>query len=296
VAGPLAVVAALLWSAVRVVAVPADTRCPARDDVVDALGPRVPDGVAGWVAWYHVAAAAVPSADARLRFELYDRDGHLRLRREMSVGADGCAAAAEGLALIVERYFEQVSWTAATPLPEIAREAEPPAGRRWELQGGLAVRREIGLVPALALDLRAGLRGRWLGSAGLVLPFADGQRLDTRTINLRSLPVRVSVRRALGRGPLSLDVGPALSVILERSDPNPQLVLPSAYRMVVAAGVVGSARWAMSADWALGVEAGADLTLYAPAFLTADGENREVLAPRRVQATAMAVIAGALAP
>ena len=70
------------WAAVQVVAVPPDTKCPAPDALAAALAARVPDDGIPWRALYIVRRPTAPAATNAVHFELYDRRGRLRVRRE----------------------------------------------------------------------------------------------------------------------------------------------------------------------------------------------------------------------
>lgn len=279
--------AAAFWSGIGVEAVPPDTRCPAQADVEAALANRVPDDLDGWVAWYRVEAWFEPPRENRLRFELRDATGRLRLRREMAIGDQGCPAAAEGLALIVERYFEEVAWTASVPLPEVERPEEPPPARRVELQVAAAGRREVGLAPALALDLRVALAANWVAVAGLMVqgPVEDPNVDGTWMVGV---PVRVSARRsfATAGGATTFEVGPAVGLVVERGWSNAARVGVVQYRTLGIAGVAAAARRPLGPRWTLGFELAADVTLPPTPSFEALGA-REVLAPSRVQVTVM---------
>jgi hypothetical protein len=281
---PIAVRLAL-WSGIGVVAFPPDTRCPSRQDLLAAMAARVPDDDAGWVVSYRVEARPDPPVENRLRFELRDGTGRLRLGRNLVIDDEGCAAAAEGLALIVERFFEQVAWTASVPLPEIERSDEPAPTRRWELQVGAAGRLEVALVPALAVDLRLRFSGPWLATAGLVLqPIAAEQDVGTGTrVQLLSLPARLSLRRVLTRDRNALEIGPALTLVGEQGSAGGE----PRYRMLLDAGVVAAGRRSLSPDWSVAVEVGADVTLSGSRFVVSGAGPGEVLAPRRIQVIGM---------
>jgi hypothetical protein len=278
-----AVVPLVVVAAVDVVAVPPDTRCPDRAAVAGALAERLPDEVVGWKAWYEVRAAE-PAPSTTVRFELLDERGRVRVRRELSVGGDGCAAAAEGLAIIVERYFEGVAWTAAVPLPELERAPEPevaPSGRRWEVQAGLAGWRQVDMVPALALDVRVALARGWWAEGGLIVPYAAvSEPIGVSVLHLDSLPLRLSARWRARRRAFAVDVGPALTLAGERVTASPSLRNGPVYRLALTAGVVASAQWWFATSWALGVEAGAEVNVAVPAFTVAG--IGQVLAPARV--------------
>jgi hypothetical protein len=279
------------------VAQPSDTRCPAPADLAAAVAERVPVEARGWVATYAVTPGSGPSPESELRLELYDRAHRLRLVRQLAIADEGCAAAAEGVALILERFFEEVAWTASVPLPELERLPEPPpvVERRWELQAGTAGRLEIALAPVLALDVRATFRQRWTVAMGLVLqPASDSQAVSSTggRAEMRSLPLRASLRRGKAAGAVTFEIGPELMLVGEHAATSGLAGDGFGYRLVGAAGVVAGARWALSPAWTVVIEAAGDVTLFGPAFVVTGAG--EVLAPSRVQGLALLGLAHAL--
>lgn len=304
VAGPPMVASlASLLASVGVVATPADATCPSREDLAVALMDRAPAGIAGWVVTYAVEPDQAPPP-VRIRFELHDDEGRMRLRRELTVTDGNCAAAADGLAIIVERYFESVAWTAAAPLPvEVERPsvvplpaAGPSASRRgWELQVGLAGRRDGSTIPGVAIDGRAPLGRGWWAAAGLELPLGGLSRpLAEGRVHLDGLPLRASVRWRGMRGAMAFDAGPAVAVTVQRATGTPAFANGSVYRGLLAVGAVAAARWWWSPGWAVGLEVEGDLTLYAPPYVAA-GQG-EVLAPAPVSLLGLVAVSRAFSP
>jgi hypothetical protein len=285
VANTLARIASeILTLAMSVVAQPDDTRCPDRAALAAVTLPRVPDEAARWTLHYRVESPPGASAANEVRLQLFDDRGQLRLRRDLTIADDGCVAAAEGIAMILERFFEEVSWTGAVPLPEMERKAEPPlpAARPWELQVAGVVRREVALVPGLALDARIPLGPGWVLEAGLILqPTPVSQPISPGEARLWSLPFRASVRRGVERRRLRLELGPQVTFSAERAYTS-GLDNGAANRVVGSVGAVGSERWAFAEWWAVGLELSAEVTFLGPAFGVA-GVKGEVLAPHRIQ-------------
>jgi hypothetical protein len=296
---PLA--AALLWAAVDVTARPEDTSCPSRAALAAALDGRVPPSAAAWSVRYRVEARAEPAGQNHVWLELRDDRGELRLRRELSIPDAGCEAAADAVALIVSRQFREVSWTGAVPLPDMVRAPEPPppppapAERSWEAQAAVAARRELGIVPGLAVDARRHLGAAWVATAGLVLQAPASQQVGAGVeARLGSLPVHVSVRRALQRGRLGLELGPRLTAAAERGTTVGGMG-GSQGRLVVAAGGVGAVRWTLAPAWTLALEAAVEGTILGRDF-TVEGVSGAVLTPHRVQSTALLGLAWAFGP
>jgi hypothetical protein len=283
-------------SGIEVVAVPPDTRCPPRVELERAMSARVPDDLLGWIAWYRVEASLEPPVENRVRYELRDPGGHVRLRRELAILDDGCAAAAEGLALIAERFFEEVSWTASVPLPEVQSappEPEPPPPRRWELQLGAGARREVELAPAVSFDLRAVVASVWVASAGLVLQPPTTENLDVARVRMLSLPLRLSVRRASAARRAALEIGPAVALTGERAQ-APNAETPPRYRVTAAAGAVVALRRLLGQGWSVGLEATAEVTLTAAAFQVQD--RGEILKPAPFQLAVMLAVTHVFSP
>jgi hypothetical protein len=295
-AAPLLALAPSRAAALSVIAQPPGATCPARGDVEAAIEERVPAEARGWFARYRVIPRGGTPAEYDLRLELLDERGGLRLTRELAVADDGCAAAAEGLALILERFFAQVAWTASVPLPELDRPPEPPpiALRTWELQGAGGARYGVGLAPALALDLRGRFREHWVAVAGLLAqPGSGSQSVYGGSVQLISLAVRGSVRRAGRFGDrLRLEVGPELGLVGEHAWTSGLPENGSGSRLVTVAGLVAGVRWGLDSAWTVALEGSGEIAVFGPAFTV--GGVGEVLAPRRVQAAALLALAHAL--
>jgi hypothetical protein len=281
---PLA--AAMLWGALDVTARPADTACPPRPALASALAGRVPAAAAAWTVRYRVEAPAGDAAANHVWLELRDDRGDLRLRRELAIPGDGCEAAADALASIVARYFREVSWTGAVPLPDMQRAPDPAPPRRppdspWEAQAGAAARRELDLAPGLSLDLRRRVASSFVGGAGLVLHAPVTETVGAVEARLWSLPVRASLRATVERGRWTGEVGPQLTASAERGVTS-GAAGGAAARLVLSAGAVGSARLRLSPEWTLALEVAAEVTLVDQPF-SVGGLAQPVLTPRRIQ-------------
>jgi hypothetical protein len=257
-----------LLTAVDVTARPQDTRCPSRLALSAALDGRVPDQAEQWSLRYRVEARNAGTRDNRVWLELRDEDGDLKLRRELTIADDGCEAAADGIALIVARFFREVQWTGAVPLPDMQRKPEPPPpppvrpGRPWELEAGPTLRRAAALAPGLSLATRIPFGQRWLVSAGLTVEVPVSRTEGKGSMTLWSVPLRGSVRRLVARGSLAFDGGPQVTAAYEHA----ALSLPfeDRSRLVVSAGGVASARWGFAPQWSFGLELAVEVTAYGP--------------------------------
>jgi hypothetical protein len=291
----------LVVAAVDVTARPADTRCPRPGALALALDGRVPEQADGWNVRYRVEARGAGTAENRVWLELRDVRGDLRLRRELAIADDGCDAAAEAIALIVGRFFREVSWTGAVPLPDMERktEVEPPpapvpAGPPWELEAGVALRREVSLTPGLALSVRLPVAERWRLAGGLVLQPPLTRNVEDGHVDLWSLPARVSVRRFVSGGPLTFDGGPLVTAGVHWSIPS-GVTGDRRARVFLAAGGVCSARWALAARWSFALDFSAEVLLVAPTLhVVAVGMDvAPIWTPHRIQLAATAGIARA---
>lgn len=288
VASQLAPLLALLSAAVDVTARPAETRCPSRLALASALEGRVPDEADGWSVRYRVEARGAGTDDNRVWLELRDAEGDLRLRRELAIADDGCAAAADGIALIVARFFREVQWTGAVPLPDMERKAEPPPpvlsppGRPWELEAALTLRRAVNLTPGLSLATRLPFGRSWLVGAGVIAEAPVKSPLPMfGTMTLWSVPLRVSVRRVLVRGSLAFDGGPQVTVAYERASLSVSSGVSS--RVVVSGGAIASTRWAFARRWTFGLEFAVEVTALGPDLSSPGYPAGTIPTPHRVQ-------------
>jgi hypothetical protein len=301
---------ALLMAApeLHIEAQPPGTHCPVREDLTRAIAARSgasgPAGQ-GWMVLYQVDSRTDPEVLNLVTLEIRAPDGQAKLRRALTVGDGSCAGAAEAMALIIERFFRGVQWTAAVPLPEIEREPEAPVVepiRALALRAGPLVRRNLRLAdPGLSLDLNWRFARRLAGAAGVVLlPFAYKDPTDT-SIQVWSIPVRSSLRAAWTADPFDLQVGPELVLSIEGAR---RVANPTVHRVYLSAGVVGSVSVSASERWGVTLEASAGWNLPRAAFQVAGGPptfdnpdgNMEVLNPPRLQAAVTLQLAYVLSP
>ena len=217
--------------------------CPTRGELAEALAARMP-GV----------LAQAPAPDARpfrlrlslspqgvARVTLVDADGALRLERELDLPkggaaagtprerADACAALAETIALIVERYMRHIGYHEPPPPALIEPNAVPrpppppaPLGPARRLGLGVAVRPPLGASWRFEPELTGAVRIGHLDvalTAGADLPAEEGV---PKSGGQGSLQLRVfSARLALGwtvplgaRFALVPAVGAGLDVVL----------------------------------------------------------------------------------
>jgi len=124
------------------------------------------------------------------------------------------------------------------------------------------------------------------------VPIASGRAPSGVQVHLVELPVRLSVRRRwLALQPVTVELGPAVTLTVERASADPGASGGPYTRLAGAAGLVLAEHWRVAPAWALCLETGADLMLFGPRLLVDGGE---VLAPRRVQLFGMLAVARSL--
>ena len=106
-----------------------DQSCPAARQVTDALAARLPGFVLpnGQAARPGMLRLAVATDASGIRIDLADPDGAPLLHRVLAVarGPAECAALADTIALIIERYWREVGFD-APPLPPPSPPSPPP--------------------------------------------------------------------------------------------------------------------------------------------------------------------------
>jgi len=227
-----------------VVAAPAgpDQGCPSPRQITDALNARIPDviSVAGDPAaggGLRLSVTGTPGA-APLRIEITDASGEPRLQRTLQPsdrgrGAD-CAALAETVALIVDRYLHEVGYelppspppppVAPPPPPSPPPEAEaalpaivsrpsrsppPPGGTRIDIVAGGAWRgastgSEEEVTGGVGVDFAFG--GRRVGAV-LTGGMAPTRETADATATLQRFPVHLALYLGLPIGPGQLEPG-----------------------------------------------------------------------------------------
>src|SRR6185436_1099350 len=174
--------------------------CPSSAQITAAIEPRllglvVPPEQSQLREALLLTLAADPATGAQ-SFTLVDREQHVRLRRELpppaSADPSECPALAETVALMVERYLQDVGYR-AEPAPAVER-------RRWDLFAGatwrpgadglsayevrLGLGRAFGARARFGLALALGIEGtsdeEWPGATGRLHRFPAELRLVWR--------------------------------------------------------------------------------------------------------------------
>lgn len=207
--------------------------CPSPRQVSDALSTRLPGAVLGPGQPNSPGTLRVTIFDppgGGIRFQLTNADGETVLYRTLPPPPgrpSDCAALAETVALIVDRYLHEVGYEAPplpppTPPPAVAAgpkpEAVPPPQahpRLWQL--GVEAEGRVGgtdadggaLVLSLgvqSLPARIGWGVRLAGGATPAITRSFGSAGDSR-LTLHRVPLRLSVFATLPAGPGRIEPG-----------------------------------------------------------------------------------------
>jgi hypothetical protein len=306
IAGVLALRASLAAPATLDVQVAGPLTCPDASAVVAALEARqVTAPTTGWHLRIEPARdEESTSSNTRLQLDLVRPDGTSALNRSvdraMPARGGDCDAAADAVALIVERHLRTLAW--ATPArvstpPEsdgmhaaitLAAARTPPrphgpaltllAGPSWSSDGP----RPLGP----AVEVRARVRGPAQFGVGLLSPgeTADEALPGGGRARLQAWPllVRALAEPATGRWrPLAaLDAG----IHFERGETTGIARPAVRWRAVLLAGGSVGLAWQPHARWRLAAEAGLARLVHARDFDV--GGHGPVLAPARWQARA----------
>jgi hypothetical protein len=218
-------------SGLRVETTTPDALCPELGQVRAAVRARLGaiEAAGEWLASY--ALVHRPDADAGdvVRLELYDPGGRLRLRRDLPRAGESCTAVAQALVVVLDSYFRhpadadaEVGGGGANTSAIAERTAPPapapgaPVALAVDVGGAFAAGPES---PALAIDLRLGLRSGWtIGLQAAWLVTEQEQRLADVTASLASYAFRGSFTRRLRPGrALDVLVGPEVLYQLDRA-------------------------------------------------------------------------------
>jgi len=195
-----------------------DSQCPTSRQIGEAIEARLPGVLVppeqSALPDALLLAMAQDGTSGVQSVTLVDQEQKVRLRRELpaatSAGPQECPALAETVALMVERYLQDLGYH-AEPAPQSDR-------RRWEIFGGATWR--PGADGLAAYELRMGA-GRLLGGRGrfgltLVVGVegASQQEWPGATGRLRRYPAELRLVWRTAIGPTALELGPFLGVQL----------------------------------------------------------------------------------
>jgi hypothetical protein len=195
-----------------------DTVCPTSRQVSQAIEVRLPGLLIPTeqrdLADVLVLTVSADVATGAQSFTLVDRQNQVRLRRQLPLpavaGADDCPALAETIALMVERYLQDLGYRPEPPAS--------PVGRRWDLFVGTAWRPGATGLSAYELRLGAaralGARGRFALSLVAGFEGASQQEWPGASGRLRRFPAELRLSWRLGIGTTWLETGPFAGVQL----------------------------------------------------------------------------------
>ncbi|HEY8943004.1 MAG TPA: hypothetical protein VIM73_02030, partial [Polyangiaceae bacterium] len=108
-----------------------DALCPAIEATREAVRARlgridVPQGER-WSALYTIVHSPGTERGDRIRLELRDPNGELKLQRDLPMAGESCTTLAQIIALVLERYFRDLSAGIALADSEPATQASPPS-------------------------------------------------------------------------------------------------------------------------------------------------------------------------
>jgi hypothetical protein len=279
---------------------PSRTSCPEAGAVTRAIVAQIGVGAAsvggGGEAW---RLAYWPSGDG-IQLQLRDQHGNVQLQRQVPGGAGDCRARAEAIALIADRFFQSLGWTAGRPLPppeDVVAAAPvvsaPAPAPRPEVEvvvaagGGLWTRRPDGATGVLGVRVA---RGAIEAGLHLLGPGADVRQSVSATgdASLSAWGLALSPALAWWTGRLRLRAGPAAVVAIESARSRGLPLTNEGTRATLALGLRAGLGVALTRHWRLDVEGGGDVAALGGRFVvTGFGP---VLAPPRVQATAFAAV------
>jgi hypothetical protein len=280
-----------------------DAGCPRAAEVSTALRAHVAARASerAWALSY--ATSTSETGERTLRLELLDATGVVRLRRQLAVSPDGCGDAAEAVALVVERYFTGIGWTAgsppATPAPATAAEIPPsPVVRRPRLVvlAGPALLLDGAATLRAAIDLRWNPFGPVTVGAGVLLPGRSrDETKDSAHVHAAAWPARVSLLAGRAFGPrFALDGGLDGYLALESASADGIATAKDGRRLVANLGLAAVGTWRFAPRWQIAVEAGG-YRHFGPAFeVEVRGQLQPVLQVPNWQAAIMARLGFAL--
>jgi hypothetical protein len=207
----LAAIASLVALHATLIAVKeADAVCPSSREVSEAIEARLPGLLVpadqGSLPDALVLVLAPDATTGARGFTLVDHDERIRLRRELPPPATAaereCPALAETVALMVERYLQDLAYHGEAP--------PSPERRRWDLFAGATWRPGAGGFAAYELRLGGGrVVGRRLALALVAgIEGASQQDWPGVTGHLRRFPAELRLLWRAALGPTSLEAGP----------------------------------------------------------------------------------------
>jgi hypothetical protein len=265
--------------------------CPSPVEVAEAVGRRMPVSPVEGDAWSLHYGLDGSSPTPALSVRLMTPTGAPALERRLPVLDGECLAAAATMAVIVERYFRELGWTAGAPLPPVripgrersrASPTSAPRLERLRLSVGAVLRGAGNADVAATVGARVRMFGpAHFGLAILVPPLRDGQALSQGgRVQADDWQTRLSSWAVGEKGPLEWGGGVELLAGLQTASSSGITQPAHRERALLALGVGGGPCYHLGPRWRVALELGAARTLPATTFIvTEDGVDHEVLAP-----------------
>ena len=215
-----------------VVAAPSgpDQGCPSPHQITDALMARIPAVVVSGSEASNPGvlklAVSGGSGSDPLRIEMTDQGGEARLYRNLTVaerGRSDCAALAETVALIVDRFLHDLGYEAPTTLPpplpgpdaNLSRgpPAVPPGATRFDLFAGGSWRPgssdDSDFELGFGLGFERGVAGRRFAATftGGTSGTGNAKAIDGSAAMLHRMPFRLGLWLPIAAGPGQLEPG-----------------------------------------------------------------------------------------
>lgn len=286
-----------------------DALCPPLELVREAVRSRLGEVEGGpYEARYTVVRGGEQGSDALL-LTVTDASGHEMLRRELPLDSMGCGDAVGVVALVLERFFQQMNpaevptpaedepTEAPAPLPTNEPASEPasePAGERPAPEQSEPVLGEV--VSDWSLRAGGGLHMNGIPGVGLGVSYDDlpwgsavvdatwpllGQEREEAELQLRTESSWLLGSSLLfwRRPPWSAGLGPLVALQLERAaiEGAPSLSAGLRSRVLIGVGAHGVVRFDLSRTFQLelGIRAAPMLTGATERFVVLDRQGRE---------------------
>jgi hypothetical protein len=304
----LVTVLAALTSGLTIETRTPDAHCPdvaaTRKAADERLGVLDVAGQGRWKAVYTMVYAPGTADGNRVHLELFDPQGQRRLERDLPLRGESCAAMAQVLVVVLERYFRDLG-SASDPIEPAPRDTPAPTTAT-----PAAVDRRPA-APTSPADANRFVASLTLGPAFLSPPAAAAIALEGRlwlapwahvSLGTAWSPVRMEqhvgpaggvaranflpVRASLGFGwrfeSGYVHLGPDVLVSFDQASTSGVAVPSQNWRMVIGAGAAAGAFFWLRKPWALSIGGAVDATLplAASQFVV---EQEEVLTQKWIQ-------------
>lgn len=268
---------------------PSHVLCPEAAAVRRAVEAQMGDAATGEDGWH---VAYLLQGDG-IQIELRDQGGRLHLQRQIPGGANDCDARAKAIAIIVERFFEDIGWTSGLPLPKPEDVIEPNAPSPNSITVAVAVGPGIWTrrteIATGVFGVRVA-RGRFEISAHLLGPGPEIRQSIATAGKVSASVWGLSISPALAAesGRFRFRGGPLGLLSTEWARSQDIAVTKEAQRTTLAVGVAAGVTWSMSPHWQLDLGAGAAIMALAGRLLVTGWGS--VLVPPRAQGIGFATL------